>query len=93
MSNEERINQDIKKLKQEGLLDTNLISDGYHTFGELYDHRITLYIALCRVLANADYSGNWHFEVNPTWRTTAHSDGSVWDGHTSNDVLQRLKEL
>lgn len=23
--------------------------DGYHTFTELYDHRITLYIALCAV--------------------------------------------
>ena len=23
-------------------------SDGYHTFEELYDHRITLFIALCK---------------------------------------------
>lgn len=29
--------------------------DGYHTFTELYDHRITLYIALCRVLANVPH--------------------------------------
>lgn len=26
------------------------ISDGYHTFGELYDHRNTLFIALCALL-------------------------------------------
>jgi hypothetical protein len=28
------------------LINTNQISDGYHTFGELYDHRISLFIAL-----------------------------------------------
>ena len=26
-------------------IDTNLISDGYHTFGELYDHRFALFLA------------------------------------------------
>lgn len=25
----------------------NDISDGFHTFGELYEHRCTLYVALC----------------------------------------------
>lgn len=52
--------------------DTNLISDGYHTFGELYEHRITLFIALCRALDTASRI--------PVWRSVAHSDGSVWDG-------------
>lgn len=42
----ETINEDI--LGQD--IDTNLISDGNHTFGELYDHRITNFIALCRNL-------------------------------------------
>lgn len=51
--------------------DTNKISDGYHTFGELYAHRIELWIALCRVLE----------EVNPgSWRSQVHSDGSVMAG-------------
>ncbi len=27
----------------------NDISDGYHTFGELYDHRIALFLKLCRM--------------------------------------------
>ena len=98
------------------------ISDGYHTFDELYDHRITLYIALCKSLRN----GN-------VWRSQKHSDGSnydgwfllgIWfekgkqityhipnerweetefaenldkapefDGHTSADVLERIKKL
>lgn len=121
MTKEEAINRIIKDV------DTNLISDGYHTFGELYEHRITLFIVLVR-----------HYSTHPKqrgqiWRSAVHSDGSVWDGwfmlgigkdkgfqityhlpmskwdecsfaetleiapeydgHTSNDVLQRLKNL
>jgi len=104
-------------------IDTNLVSDGYHTFGELYEHRIELYLALCRVLG----------DKGPVWKSKLHSDGtsiegwfilgigkekgqqityhlpnSYWDkingiriyecaldydGHTSQDVLDRLKSL
>lgn len=46
------------------------ISDGYHTFNELYEHRIILFIAFCRVIKNR----------RPVWKSKAHSDGSVWDG-------------
>jgi hypothetical protein len=101
------------------------ISDGYHTFDELYSHRIALYIALCRQL---------NFNSGHTvWRSEKHSDGSkfegwfvlgigenrgeqityhlplsrwdecdfahtleyayTFDGHTSADVLERLKYL
>lgn len=104
--------------------------DGYHTFAELYDHRIELWIALCK-------SVYLSFTVNgvtsPIWRTKVHSDGSsfdglfvlgmyhnygtqityhlpmsrwkdcefavtlekapVFDGHTSDDVIKRLKDL
>ncbi len=51
---------------------TNLISDGYHTFGELYEHRIINFMAVCRLakLALNKY----------VWRSKAHSDGEVWDG-------------
>lgn len=102
--------------------------DGYHTFGELYEHRINLWMALCKEISK-------HFPVNPVWRTKKHSDGELafggdwfvlgmyednnsqityhlpiekweecsfaeelekapeWDGHTSDDVLKRLKNL
>ena len=30
------------------------VSDGYHTFTELYDHRIELYIAMCRLFTHLD---------------------------------------
>ncbi len=109
--------------------------DGYHTFDELYEHRITLFIALCKSLVN--YYDDADFADNPNvWRSKKHSDGEIcfgtgtqfvlgigkkrghqityhipierweetnfaetlykapeWDGHTSDDVLERLKKL
>lgn len=119
MTKEEAINVIIQGC------DTNKISDGYHTFEQLYEHRIVLYIALCRISERADNK--------LIWRSKKHSDGSEWDGwfllgindkkgkqityhlpsrfwnacefaytkevapefdgHTSEDVLQRLSEL
>lgn len=93
------------------------VSDGYHTFDELYEHRHALYIALMQ--SNKDVS----------WYSNVHSDGTVmdnwllagmdlptgqisyhiparmvdrlegikrlqiapaWDGHASEDVVDRL---
>lgn len=124
MNKEEALNILIKDS------DTNLISDGYHTFGELYEHRITLFIALCRLLKH-EYK--LQIDGKGVWRSFLHSDGSSfegwfilgimtvsgqqityhlpiskweetnfaatldkapeWDGHTSEDVLKRLKNL
>lgn len=47
------------------------ISDGYHTFDELYDHRITLWIALCKFLQQSD---------GLVWRSKLHSDGTGFEG-------------
>lgn len=55
----------------QNLDDVNAVSDGYHTFGELYDHRCVLYIALCAVINKTNYE---------VWRSVKHSDGSQWDG-------------
>ena len=52
-------------------IDTNLITDGYHTFGELYRHRIALYIALLSNLSNVEYN---------SWWSDTHYDGTKWDG-------------
>lgn len=73
ITTEEEINNLIKTLG----VDTNLISDGYHTFGELYEHRIVNFMTLCYwVYARCSDRGN-----DPEiWRSKAHSDGSVWDG-------------
>ena len=108
-----------------------LVSDGYHTIAELYDHRITLFVALCRLGNDIDNPPS--SSLSP-WRSKFHSDGKPaydgwyimgigrekgkqisyhiplsrwdetnfaetldkapeWDGHTSADVLERLKAL
>ena len=110
---------------------TENTSDGYHTFKELYDHRITLFITLCRWIEKHSMASHGY-----VWRSKRHSDGELcfgtgtqfvlgigksngsqityhipierwnetdfaetletapeWDGHTSDDVIQRLKNL
>lgn len=52
---------------------TGSISDGYHTFDELYAHRAELFITLCRTLILAQ-------PLPITWRSKLHSDGSSYDG-------------
>ena len=51
--------------------DTGKISDGYHTFDELYEHRRALTVAL-----TASWPG-W------SWRSTLHhpADDSIFDGY------------
>jgi hypothetical protein len=46
------------------------VSDGYHTFNELYEHRHALFIALCR---------HWQMP-SLCWRARQHADGSMYDG-------------
>lgn len=83
MTKEDSINYLIGELKKDELIDTNLIRDGYHSFGELYEHRVILYVALCRIMANAfnrvgsGYAGN---QLNPVWRSKKHSDASEFTG-------------
>lgn len=48
------------------------VSDGYHTFTELYDHRITLFIALCRMIEQMDEG---EIERNNVWRSKEHQIG------------------
>ena len=106
------------------------MSDGYHSFNELYEHRITLYIKLCQMIQLVDDKYN----LRSVWMSKTHSDGEIWDGwfilginekkgmqityhlpisrwneclhfaeikdkapdydgHTSEDVLKRIKQL
>jgi hypothetical protein len=48
-SNKEIINSLIQRLDMPEE-DRNDISDGYHTFKELYDHRVKLFVALCNAI-------------------------------------------
>lgn len=51
--------------------------DGYHTFDELYDHRITLFIELCKQINRQPYNNNSKYGI---WRSELHSDGSNFEG-------------
>lgn len=110
------------------------VSDTFHTMDELYDHRITLFIALCRIIDLHDVGH--YIQKLQVWRSKKHADGQLcfgtgtqyvlgiekeagkiityhipierwdetdfaetlerapeFDGHTSDDVLERLKAL
>ena len=58
--------------------DANFIADRFHSFGELYDHRIALFIAL----AALQKERNWRdrADIPPVWRSKKHSDGTSCDG-------------
>jgi len=76
-------------------MDTGKISDGYHTFDELYDHRITLWIALCRLSALHAATGPVPDE-NPTWRAVPDQDNEMFGRsgfYMHGDVLERIKNL
>lgn len=130
MENSLKVIEGVNNIIKNSGIDTNKISDGYHTFGELYEHRIALFIALCRIIEKDPQYQNSNYAV---WKSKVHSDNTSyegwfilgigvddgaqisyhlpiskweecpfatelelapeWDGHTSNDVLERLKQL
>jgi len=54
--------------------EADLVSDGYHTFDELYAHRCMLFCMIAKMLSKAQIDG---FR---TWKSWAHHDGSTWSG-------------
>ena len=93
------------------------VSDGYHSFDELYAHRFALFIGLCHQMKDSawkswlhNYGTKWDgwfvagLEL-PTGMITYHLpesfwtklkvkelENSVYDGHTSDDVIKRILE-
>lgn len=126
--------QEINKIIKEECEFPELISDGYHSFVELYEHRFKLFIALCVTRYRwCQNEGTFDGDYGQVWRSKLHSDGTMydgwfimginkekgeqisyhlpiskwdatgfaetldkapeWDGHTPDDVLQRLSNL
>jgi hypothetical protein len=59
------------------------ISDGYHTFDELYEHRVVLYIAFCKSIQRFRYHGdkrNHYGDELIVWKSLLHSDGKGFTG-------------
>lgn len=78
------INKDIQRLKQKGQLRPKDISDGYHTIGDLYDHRLALTVALCHSIkwVNEMYVMNDMVDSDDAYcyKSKLHSDGTMFDG-------------
>lgn len=73
----ECINNTIQLAKQSGQLkNAKDISDGYHTFDELYETLFVLNRMAFRLLAREWTSA---LSKNPVWRSKLHSDGSMFD--------------
>lgn len=96
------------------------VSDGYHTFDELYAHRVRLFSALMSAHEDKAWWSHRHHDGSkmdgwiiagiktPAGMVTYHLPeseipnlpawlefprGMEWDGHTADDVLERLKSL
>lgn len=69
----EWFNKEIKTAEMHGI-DIGYVSDGYHTFGELYEHRITLFLSMVVILDEIDLWGC------KSWYSYKHHDGSGYDG-------------
>lgn len=92
------------------------ISDGYHTFNELYEHRHVLFSVICKHFNGwkskrhndgTMFEGGWFIAgVNtPQGQATYHipmrlwddfkceelAQAPEWDGHTADDVIDRIK--
>jgi hypothetical protein len=109
----------LTPVTDDAVRDKGEISDGYHTFNELYEHRHILFLGMLSA------------SREKAWRSKLHADGTMfdgwfiagldtelgtatyhlplrmwhlfdvireidkapeWDGHTSNDVLVRLRD-
>ncbi len=101
--------------------DMGEVSDGYHTFNELYAHRVRLFVGLMHAHRNRAWWSHNHQDPadniegwiiagirTPAGEATYHLPASEiehlpndiqigfaprWDGHTADDVLQRLLSL
>ena len=64
--------------------DLSQISDGYHTIQELYDHRIILWLVLCKklseLIATPMHDDTADIKQFFVWRSKNHSDGGAIDG-------------
>lgn len=75
-----RIQQSLPEEQKE------LVSDGYHTFKELYAHRVALFVALCNAIYDRNLNWNNNKDVQSVyqenefpWKSLKHADGTMYD--------------
>lgn len=61
--------ENIQKLINSYTWEKWLLSDWYHTFNELYEHRIVLFITVCHLLNDQWVKNIWRSDVNSDWST------------------------
>lgn len=72
MSSLERVQDQVNELTSDM---KPKVSDGYHTFRELYEHRMTLFQALCNVIAHRNQQSDYRVSESQTvWKSKLHSD-------------------
>ena len=64
----DEINQKIGDLKAQGV-SRDQISDGYHTFEELYYHRMMMFSVICNQ------------NKEKAWKSKLHDDGTMFDDY------------
>lgn len=84
MTREEIYNKQLQHLKEHEFLSVGKISDGYHTFDELYECRNVLWVALVKALEGIqqilEQVGMEIDNRRVAWRSRCHSDGSAYAG-------------
>ncbi len=65
--NTDDLNSQIKYKKSQGTINTKGISDGYHTFGQLYHDRAVLFAVICNTFKDK------------AWKSKQHDDGTMFD--------------
>lgn len=62
MNKTDEINNMIKENKKLEIIETKKISDGHHSFGELYKHRMILFCTLCNLLPDISWKSRKHYD-------------------------------
>lgn len=73
-ANAERLNKEISELKEYGKLRTKDLSDTYHTFGDLYDHRMAFNVALVNAIQLLNRDDLY------AYKTLKHHDDTMFEG-------------
>lgn len=56
------INDLIKKYNKDGIISSKEISDGRHTFRELYKQRLIMFCTICNCFPNLSWKSRKHFD-------------------------------
>lgn len=74
---------------------TKEISDGHHTFGELYYHRIILFCTLCNLFPNISWKSKKHYdeESDPMFSDSFIAGINTPEGITTYHIKMRYLDL